>query len=385
MQKGTLVALHVGRMKDAGTLATPQISFAKMDNVRMALEVAREARSVLGANGITTEYPVIRHMNNLESVYTYEGTNEIHTLILGQAITGHRRVQLEAVPRLARRTGPGGSGGSLRSMSRLRTSSLILLCSVATLMAACGGDDAATTTTTAKASTTSDVTAPDDDPDDDPEGDPDDDKVDAAGEDQSDVAAWDRTATDLGGKIGSTAAYDCPSDGDPATVWGTNTYTDDSSIRTAAVQMGLITFDDGGRVTIEVLEGLDEYVGSRANGVTSRDYGSWGGSFSFPDADDLEVSTDIGWSRRANFYNAGDTVTVSCMAAGAPAAVWGTGPFTADSSICTAAVFAGIIDTGGGEVSFEFSEGLDSYPAGEANGVTTREYGSYGSSFDFTN
>ncbi len=88
VQRGTLVALHLGRMKDAGTLATPQISFAKMDNVAMALEVARTARSVLGANGITTEYPVIRHMNNLESVYTYEGTNEIHTLILGQAITG---------------------------------------------------------------------------------------------------------------------------------------------------------------------------------------------------------------------------------------------------------------------------------------------------------
>ena len=88
VQRGTLVALHLGRLKDAGTLATPQIRFAKMDNVRMALEVAREARSVLGANGITTEYPVIRHMNNLESVYTYEGTNEVHTLILGQAITG---------------------------------------------------------------------------------------------------------------------------------------------------------------------------------------------------------------------------------------------------------------------------------------------------------
>ncbi|MCB1271204.1 MAG: acyl-CoA dehydrogenase family protein [Microthrixaceae bacterium] len=88
VQRGTLVAIHLGRMKDSGTLATPQISFAKMDNVRMALDVAREARSVLGANGITTEYPVIRHMNNLESVYTYEGTNEIHTLILGQAVTG---------------------------------------------------------------------------------------------------------------------------------------------------------------------------------------------------------------------------------------------------------------------------------------------------------
>jgi glutaryl-CoA dehydrogenase len=64
------------------------VSFGKMDNVRGALDVAREARSVLGANGITLEYPVIRHMNNLESVYTYEGTNEIHTLILGQALTG---------------------------------------------------------------------------------------------------------------------------------------------------------------------------------------------------------------------------------------------------------------------------------------------------------
>lgn len=88
VQKGTLLAIHLGRLKDSGRLSTPQISFAKMDNVAMALEVAREARGVLGANGITTEYPVIRHMNNLESVYTYEGTNEIHTLILGKAITG---------------------------------------------------------------------------------------------------------------------------------------------------------------------------------------------------------------------------------------------------------------------------------------------------------
>ena len=89
IQRGTLVAYHLGRMKDQGTLTPAQVSFGKLDNVRMALGVAREARSVLGANGITTEYPVIRHMNNLESVYTYEGTNEIHTLILGQSITGH--------------------------------------------------------------------------------------------------------------------------------------------------------------------------------------------------------------------------------------------------------------------------------------------------------
>lgn len=83
-----LVALHLGRRKDAGELTTAQVSYGKMTNVRAALEVAREARSILGANGITLEYPVIRHANNLESVYTYEGTNEVHTLVLGQAITG---------------------------------------------------------------------------------------------------------------------------------------------------------------------------------------------------------------------------------------------------------------------------------------------------------
>lgn len=88
VNKSYLVALHLGRMKDDGLITPAQVSFGKLDNVRNALSVAREARSTLGANGITLEYPVIRHMNNLESVFTYEGTNEIHTLILGQAITG---------------------------------------------------------------------------------------------------------------------------------------------------------------------------------------------------------------------------------------------------------------------------------------------------------
>ena len=89
VNRSMLTALHIGRMKDAGTAAVEHVSFGKYDNVATALDVARSARSVLGANGITLEYPVVRHMNNLESVYTYEGTHEIHTLILGQAITGH--------------------------------------------------------------------------------------------------------------------------------------------------------------------------------------------------------------------------------------------------------------------------------------------------------
>jgi glutaryl-CoA dehydrogenase len=86
--QGRLVAHRLGTLKDAGQLHPVQVSLAKRANVRAAIEVAREARTILGANGITLEYPVIRHMNNLESVLTYEGTEEVHTLILGKAITG---------------------------------------------------------------------------------------------------------------------------------------------------------------------------------------------------------------------------------------------------------------------------------------------------------
>src|ERR671916_161943 len=86
--KGTLLALHIGRMKDAGTLRPEHISFGKLNNVREAIEIAREARTVFGGNGVTLDYPPMRHMSNLESVRTYEGTDEVHTLILGGAITG---------------------------------------------------------------------------------------------------------------------------------------------------------------------------------------------------------------------------------------------------------------------------------------------------------
>jgi glutaryl-CoA dehydrogenase len=88
LNKGLLLALHLGRMKDQGRARPEHVSFGKLNNVREALEICREARNILGANGITLEYPIVRHMNNLESVYTYEGTNEIHTLILGKALTG---------------------------------------------------------------------------------------------------------------------------------------------------------------------------------------------------------------------------------------------------------------------------------------------------------
>ncbi|MBB5082629.1 acyl-CoA dehydrogenase family protein [Nonomuraea endophytica] len=86
--QASLTAFHLGALKDAGNLNPRQVSFGKLANVRAALDIARQARSILGGNGITLEYPVIRHMNNLESVLTYEGTQEIHTLVLGEALTG---------------------------------------------------------------------------------------------------------------------------------------------------------------------------------------------------------------------------------------------------------------------------------------------------------
>jgi glutaryl-CoA dehydrogenase len=88
INKGTLVALHIGRMKDEGTLRPEHVSFGKLNNVREAIKIAREARTVIGGNGVTLDYPVLRHANNLESVRTYEGTDEVHTLVLGKAITG---------------------------------------------------------------------------------------------------------------------------------------------------------------------------------------------------------------------------------------------------------------------------------------------------------
>jgi glutaryl-CoA dehydrogenase len=88
LARAQLLALHLGRLKEAGTITPEQVSLGKMANVRAAINIARQARTVLGANGVTLEYQVIRHANNLESVLTNEGTEEIHTLAIGQALTG---------------------------------------------------------------------------------------------------------------------------------------------------------------------------------------------------------------------------------------------------------------------------------------------------------
>jgi glutaryl-CoA dehydrogenase len=88
LQKGYLLAVHLGRRADAGELRPEQVSVGKLNNVREAIAIARQCRTILGANGISGEYPIMRHANNLESVLTYEGTSEIHQLVIGQALTG---------------------------------------------------------------------------------------------------------------------------------------------------------------------------------------------------------------------------------------------------------------------------------------------------------
>jgi len=88
LTKGQLLALQLGRLKDSGMYSPAQVSMAKMNNVKVALDICRTARTMLGANGIMGEYPIMRHANNLESVYTYEGTHDMHTLIIGQEVTG---------------------------------------------------------------------------------------------------------------------------------------------------------------------------------------------------------------------------------------------------------------------------------------------------------
>ncbi|WP_328994867.1 acyl-CoA dehydrogenase family protein [Kribbella sp. NBC_01245] len=89
LNKGILLAVHLGRLKENGSLRPEQVSVGKLNNVREAIAIARECRTILGANGISGEYPIMRHANNLESVLTYEGTSEVHQLVIGQALTGH--------------------------------------------------------------------------------------------------------------------------------------------------------------------------------------------------------------------------------------------------------------------------------------------------------
>jgi hypothetical protein len=210
----------------------------------------------------------------------------------------------------------------------------------------------------------------------------------AASGDAVDIV-WTGDARDHRGQDGEQFTYRCAADGELDTVWGVETYTDDSSICTAAVQLDLITLDEGGDVTIEIAPGLDSYEGGVANGVESLPYGTWGGSFTFPDVEpgSIEFTPGLGsWrlNARDSALEPGDTLDVSCSSDGEAGSVWGSDPYTADSSICTAAVHAGLITVAdGGDVRIEVAEGEDTYDGSEAGGITSNDYGSYDKSFTF--
>ena len=203
---------------------------------------------------------------------------------------------------------------------------------------------------------------------------------------------WDADADDMRGWQGTQLTYRCMAGGEPDAVWGTGTYTDDSSICTAAVHAGLITFEDGGEVTIEILPGLPGYPATLSHGVESRSFASWSGSFAFVEDGALVEPARpasgalIAWDADAMDLRGwnGTVVTFWCPANGEPSSLWGTGVYTDDSSICTAAVHAGLITfEDGGEVTIEIAPGFDEYPGSDRHGVESGDWESWSGSFTF--
>jgi hypothetical protein len=203
------------------------------------------------------------------------------------------------------------------------------------------------------------------------------------------AVVWDEDATMV--TVGTTKVVQCAPNGQFDSVWGTDIYTADSSICTAALHSGLITTAAGGSVTIEVIAGLGQYLGSVRNGVTSQNYGAYEKSFQFMGAvhhtdagvGDSGKGLPIGWNLSATHLQPGQQITYRCIA-GQPGVVYGTDIYTADSSICTAAVHAGKTTTAGGtDFIIEHVAGQAMYVGSTRNGVTTRDWAAYDQSFRF--
>jgi hypothetical protein len=200
---------------------------------------------------------------------------------------------------------------------------------------------------------------------------------------------WRVNATSHRGQLGTSFVHVCPPGGSFGSVWGTGIFTDDSSICTAAVHAGRIQQAAGGSVTVFVHPGRANYQGSVANGVTSRDFGRFAGSFSFDAVAPAEVSVPPGtetlsWSQSASQWRdrRGTTVRVFCPPGSATGSVWGSNPYTDDSSICTAAVHSGRIrPETGGNFGVRIFMGLNSYRGSVRNGVTTRDFARFPGSF----
>jgi hypothetical protein len=202
--------------------------------------------------------------------------------------------------------------------------------------------------------------------------------------------SWEANAMSLNGKDGQTFTLSCSSGGAARSVWGSDIYTADSSICTAAVHSGLITYQQGGIVTIELRPGRTIYGCSERNGVTTSPYGSYQRSFVFktPNTDavvrEAEDQTPVLWNTPASMisFETGKTYKFKCPSGGKESAVWGTDIYTLDSSICNAAVHAGKLQVeNGGLVTIELLPGESSYKGRTRNGITTNSYGAYAHSF----
>ena len=201
---------------------------------------------------------------------------------------------------------------------------------------------------------------------------------------------WEANATSLSGKDGETFTLACSPGGTEHSVWGSDIYTADSSICTAAVHSGLITYQQGGAVTIELRPGRSIYGCSERNGVTTGYYGPYQHSFVFktPNIEALvraaDEQTPVLWNTSPAMVSpeTGKIYKFKCPPGGKEGNVWGTDIYTADSSICNAAVHAGKLTMdSGGSVTIELRPGESSYKGTTRNGIRTNDYGTYGRSF----
>lgn len=205
------------------------------------------------------------------------------------------------------------------------------------------------------------------------------------------IITWDTTAVELRGRLGRDFMYFCPRDGQLGRVWGTDIYTDDSSICSAAVHSGLITAKEGGAIAIKMRPGETSYAGMTRNGVSSQDYGNWDASFIFLDSEGEPVAiepeiTRLGWNNTAVDFRdrLNQYFIYFCLPKGRIGTVWGTDIYTDDSSICSAAVHTGLITAkDGGKVTIKIQPGESSYLGSTSNGVTSQDYGIWDGSFIF--
>lgn len=203
------------------------------------------------------------------------------------------------------------------------------------------------------------------------------------------IANWASNAVEYRGKIGQRYTFVCPANGSPGSIWGTDVYTDDSSICGAGVHTGTISKETGGDVTIEMVAGQTAYQGTLRNGIQTTGYGGWHGSYvvvAGKSGNKMGNITQLTWGDQADKYRGqnGLRLTCNCPAGGDASRLWGTDIYTDDSSICLAAVHAGLITkANGGQIVIEIRAGQASYAGSNRNGVQSAGYGGWHGSFAF--